>query len=48
MPKKTWSAHWIKNQEFRSVINNFLDKETELINSVKENLEQFAPYKSLY
>ncbi len=48
MPKKTWSAHWIKNQEFRSVINNFLDKETELINSEKENLEQFAPYKSLY
>ena len=47
MPKKTWSAHWIKDQEFRQAIEKFLDQETQVINSQKTNLEELTPYKSL-
>ena len=45
MPKKTWSAHWIKDQEFSKAIENFLNKETKIINLQKESLEQLKPYK---
>ena len=47
LPKKTWSAHWIKDKNFSKAIEKFLDNESQIINSHKENLEQFTPYKSL-
>ena len=46
MPKKTWSAHWIKNEKFSRAIENFLNEEKNMINTYKKDLEQFAPYKS--
>ena len=47
MPENTWSLHWIKDQQFSQVINNFLDEEIKLINNSKENLEEFTPFKKL-
>ena len=46
MPKKTWSAHWIKDEKFSKAIENFLNEEKNMINSYKKDLEKFTPYKS--
>ena len=46
MPKKIWSAHWIKDQKFSRAIEKFLNDETNIINKYKKNLEDFAPYKN--
>ena len=45
MPSKTWSAHWIKDQQFSMAIKNFLNQESQILNTEKENLEKFSPYK---
>ena len=45
-PTKTWSAHWIKDQEFSKAIQNFLDNESQLIDNQKEKLEEFLPFKN--
>ena len=45
MPKETYSLHWIKNDNFRNAIKNYLDEEIELIEKQKNDLEEFAPYK---
>ena len=45
VPTKTWSAHWIKDKEFGIAIKNFLDKESDLINSQKNQLNELSPYK---
>jgi len=45
MPSKTWSAHWIKDQQFSRAIKNFLNQESQILNTEKENLEKFSPYK---
>ena len=47
MPKKIWSLHWIKDQQFSKAIEQYLNEETKLLNNQKESLEQFAPYKNL-
>ena len=47
MPEKTWSLHWIKDQEFSKAINKYLDQEIDLLNKQKLDLEQFAPFKNL-
>ena len=36
MPKKTWSAHWIKNEKFSRAIENFLNEEKNMINTYKK------------
>ena len=46
VPTKTWSAHWIKDQEFSKAIQNFLDNESQLIDSQKERLDDFLPFKN--
>ena len=46
LPKKTWSAHWIKEKDFSTAINKFLNEETKMINSHKEDLEALGPYKN--
>ena len=46
LPQKTWSAHWIKEKDFSSAINKFLNKESEMINHHKKNLEALGPYKN--
>ena len=38
-------VHWIKDKEFGLAIKNFLDKESDLINSQKNQLNELSPYK---
>ena len=45
IPTKTWSAHWIKDKEFSSAIKSFLNKESELIDTQKNELNELSPYK---
>ena len=45
IPTKTWSAHWIKDKEFSSAIKKFLDKESLLIDSQRNDLNELSPYK---
>ena len=45
MPKEIFSAHWIKNINFKNAINNYLDEEIETIEKQKKELEQFTPFK---
>ena len=45
LPKETYSLHWIKNNNFKDAINNYLDEETKLIKIQRKDLEEFAPYK---
>ena len=45
IPTKTWSAHWIKDKEFSSAIKSFLNKESELIDAQKNELDELSPYK---
>ena len=46
LPQKTWSAHWIKEKDFSTAINKFLNEESKMISSHKENLEALGPYKN--
>ena len=46
IPTKTWSAHWIKDKEFRTAIDNFLSKEVQLIDDEKDRLNTLSPYKN--
>ena len=46
VPTKTWSAHWIKDKEFSSAIESFLNKESQLINNEKDKLDDLSPYKN--
>jgi len=46
LPKKTWSAHWIKEKDFSKAINKFLNEETKMINHHKEDLDNLGPYKN--
>ena len=45
-PTKTWSAHWIKDKEFSNAIENFLNRESQLINNEKDKLDVLSPYKN--
>ncbi len=45
MPENTWSLHWIKNKKFKEAISHYLDKEINLLDKEKKELEQFAPFK---
>ena len=46
LPQKTWSAHWIKEKDFSSAINKFLNEESKMINHHKRDLEALGPYKN--
>ena len=46
VPTKTWSAHWIKDREFSVAIENFLNKEVQLIDHEKNKLDTLSPYKN--
>ena len=45
-PTKTWSAHWIKDKEFSNAIDNFLNREGQLISNEKDKLDVLSPYKN--
>ncbi len=40
------SAHWIREQDFRDAISNYLDRETSLMQEHIESLSTHLPYKS--
>ena len=44
MPEKTWSLHWIKDQEFKKAINRYVNEEINIMNQEKKDLEQFSPF----
>ena len=46
IPTKTWSAHWIKDKEFSTAIENFLNKEVQLVDYEKDKLDTLSPYKN--
>ncbi|MDC0217123.1 GNAT family N-acetyltransferase [Pelagibacteraceae bacterium] len=46
LPQKTWSAHWIKEKDFSTAINKFLNEESKMISSHKQDLEALGPYKN--
>ena len=46
LPQKTWSAHWIKEKDFSTAINKFLNEEAKMISSHKQDLESSGPYKN--
>ena len=45
LPRKTWSAHWIAQPEFRDAIAGFLQQEQQYIDSYREELMQHSPYR---
>ena len=46
MPEKTWSLHWIKDQEFKKAISRYVNEEINIMNQEKKDLEQFSPFKN--
>lgn len=45
-PNTTYSAHWIKNQQFREAIDDFLQQEQEHVGHYKDKLQAHSPFKN--
>lgn len=45
MPVKTYSAHWIEHPQFASAIQDYLDRETDVILDYADTLTQSGPFK---
>lgn len=45
-PNTTYSAHWIKNPQFRQAIDNFLQQEQEHIGQYKNSMQAHSPFKN--
>lgn len=46
LPAETWSAHWIKNDNFKTAIGRALDYERESMKEYIEDLQQRSPFKA--
>lgn len=46
-PIPTWSNHWIKNEEFRFAIDDFLKKEALSIESYIQDASELLPFKKM-
>ena len=46
LPIETWSAHWIADPQFRLVINNFLEHETDGMKHYINDLQKHTPFKT--
>ncbi len=46
-PVTTWSAHWIDDPRFRDAIAEFLQRETQHIDSYVQEVSGHSPYKKL-
>lgn len=44
LPTATWSAHWIENTEFRSLIERFVARETVAMRNYMQELSEHSPY----
>jgi uncharacterized protein len=45
LPRKTFSAHWFRDQRLQSAVSQFLDVERRDVTRVSDVLTSFAPYK---
>lgn len=45
MPTKTYSAHWVANQQFAVAIEDFLQRETQAVEMYVEELESASPFR---
>ncbi len=45
LPTRTWSAHWIANERFRSAIGSFLDREREDMEDYLIEMQARSPYR---
>ncbi len=46
LPTKTWSAHWIANERFRTVLNSFCQREQEAMQLQCIELGSLSPFRS--
>lgn len=46
LPTKTWSGHWIAQDEFRDAIARFLQQEQSHIDDYQTHLMQHSPYRN--
>lgn len=46
-PKRTWSAHWIKDASFHKAVHDFLIRERQVVDRYIGLLTQHAPYKRM-
>ena len=46
LPTKTWSAHWIANPQFKVAIDDFLLRETRVMEDYIQELETHSPFKT--
>ena len=46
LPVETWSAHWIADPQFRQMINNFLQHETDGMKHYINDLKKHSPFKT--
>ena len=47
VPVKTWSAHWIRDVQFRNAVEQFLLQEREYIEQYMNSLYSHSPYKNI-
>lgn len=47
MPEPMASAHWIADHRFKSAIEDFLNRETAMIENYQEQLTQHSPFKKM-
>jgi len=45
LPTKTWSAHWIKDEDFSQVIGQFVSREQEYMRQYIDEMTCQSPYK---
>ena len=45
LPKKTYSMHWISNQEFRNALESYLSHEKKIISENIKIYDKYSPFK---
>jgi len=47
VPTETWSTHWIKDDDFRSAIYQFVDREKDAMINYISDMNQHLPFKKI-
>ncbi len=45
LPRKTWSAHWLRDQAFAQAVNRYLEQESGNIAHYVDELNEHSPFK---
>ena len=45
LPRKTYSAHWITNPQFREAVAHYLEREIEMMDHEIEMLSSYSPFR---